>query len=61
MTKENKTEYHAKREQQERELAAAATDPSIRAIHLELADRHAGLQGKDSPTPRARLSIADPA
>ena len=61
MTEDDTAEYHAQREQQERELAAAATDPSVQAIHLELAGRHAELQNKDAPTPRARLSISNPA
>lgn len=56
MTEENTAEYHAKREQQERALAAAADDASIRAIHLELANRHAELKAKDAPTQRVRLS-----
>lgn len=58
MTEDKKAKYHAQREQQERALAAAADEPSIRAIHLELADRHAELASKDRPTQRVRLSIS---
>jgi hypothetical protein len=42
-------DYHAKREQQERELAAASIDPSVKAIHLELAERYADLRHRNCP------------
>ncbi len=42
------TNYYAKREQQERELAASATDSSIVAIHLDMAERYAKLVHADS-------------
>lgn len=56
MPEENTPEYHAKREEQERGLAAAATDPAIRAIHLNMAERYAALQG-EAVQSRSRLSL----
>lgn len=59
MAAENTTEYYLKREQQERELAAAANDPNIKNIHLEMADQYATLAASDAPT-RTKLSITMP-
>ena len=56
MTEASTAQYHAKREQKERELAATANDPAVRAIHLALADRHAELKHKNAP--RVRLPIS---
>lgn len=47
MSGENSVEYYLKREQQERDLAASAMDVSIRAIHLDMADRYAELAQVD--------------
>jgi hypothetical protein len=35
--------YYARREEQERALAAKAVDPAIRAIHCAMADKYAEL------------------
>ncbi|MET3762082.1 hypothetical protein [Sphingomonas sp. UYEF23] len=56
MPDENTVEYYAKREAQERELAEAATDPAIQAIHLDLAKRYANLQD-EAAQGRSRLSL----
>lgn len=53
------TDYYAKREQQERELAASATDPSIAAIHLDMAERYAKLVHADSNPKRKELGITN--
>ena len=37
--------YLARREQQERSLAARSNDAMIRRIHLDLADRYAAMAG----------------
>ncbi len=47
MTEENTSAYYKQREQQERSLAAAATDPCARAAHLEMAERYATHTGHD--------------
>lgn len=39
----NDLDYYRKRERTAREHAAAATDPAIRSVHLEMAERYAGL------------------
>lgn len=53
--------YYAKRERQERELAASSTDPSIKMIHQELAERYAKLADIGAGAPvRPKLSIAQP-
>jgi hypothetical protein len=59
MAAENTTEYYLKREQQERELAAAANDSNIKNIHLEMAEKYAALAAPDTPT-RSKLSITMP-
>ncbi len=56
MSDDPTAEYHAKRERQERELAAAAIDPAVRGIHLALADRYARLVNEADPV-RSRLSL----
>lgn len=43
MSAENDRTYYVKRERQARELAAAAQDPHIRAVHLNMAERYAKL------------------
>lgn len=35
--------YHARRERQERTLAAASANPAVRAIHLDFAERYAAI------------------
>lgn len=37
------TRYYQRRESQARSLSEAASDPNIRAIHREMADRYAQL------------------
>ena len=46
--------YYAARAVEERRLAAAATDPNVREIHLELAEKYAELAGDGgTASPRA--------
>jgi len=56
MAAENTTEYYLKREQQERDLAAAANDLNIKNIHMGMAEKYATLAAADAPT-RSKLSI----
>lgn len=53
--------YFRRRERQERNLARAAGDPTIRAIHLTLAEHYAirALAG-DDPDPRVPPACALP-
>ncbi|MES3150921.1 hypothetical protein [Sphingomonas faeni] len=44
MTIEDNEQYCARRVGQELDLAAAATDPAVKAIHLNLAARYATLR-----------------
>ena len=55
---QNTPEYYARREQQERELAAAALDPTIKAIHLDLAERYAALARPEPKPKRKTLGLA---
>ena len=41
------TAYYARREEQERALAAKASDPAIRAIHSAMADKYAELAKRE--------------
>ena len=41
--------YYLRREQEERDLAGAATDPAIRAIHHTLAGKYAALARREMP------------
>ena len=43
--------YYLRREQEERDLAGAATDPAIRAIHHTLAGKYAELARREMPPP----------
>lgn len=43
MSAENDRAHYTKRERQARELAAAAQEPHIRAVHLYMAERYARL------------------
>lgn len=54
MTDLNSVEYYLSRERRERELAAAAANPTIAAVHLEMATRYADLidQAVDAPARR---------
>lgn len=45
MSELNSAEYYRAREQRERGLATAASDPAIAKIHTEMADRYADLVG----------------
>jgi hypothetical protein len=56
MTDGNTFEYYSKRENQAPELADAATDASVRTIHLAMADRYAKLKSETAQT-RSRLSL----
>lgn len=40
MTDANTVSYYQKREERERDLAAAAVNPAIAAIHLDMAARY---------------------
>ena len=44
-------EYYLRREQAERDLAEAASDPAIRAIHETLAEKYAELARREMPPP----------
>ncbi len=44
MTIEGNEQYYARRVGQELEMAAAATDPAVKATHLNLAARYATLR-----------------
>ena len=44
MTPENDQTYYQRRAEQELAIASAADDPSIKAIHLDLASRYATLR-----------------
>ena len=48
--------YYLRREQEERELAAAASDPQIRAIHEILAQKYAELARREMPPPSESTS-----
>ena len=37
---DHSSDYHRRREAQEREMAAQADDEAVRQIHLELAEQH---------------------
>ncbi len=43
MPGETDDEYHARRAQQELDLAASAIDPEVKALHLSMAARYANL------------------
>lgn len=57
MSDDNDPDYYQLRERQARELAAAATDPHVRQVHSEMADRYAELLAESartrSDTPKA--------
>lgn len=44
MTPENDQTYYQRRAEQQLSIASAAVDPSIKAIHLDLASRYATLR-----------------
>lgn len=44
MTLENDQTYYQRRAEQQLSIASAAVDPSIKAIHLDLASRYATLR-----------------
>ncbi|CAH0357151.1 hypothetical protein SPH9361_04800 [Sphingobium sp. CECT 9361] len=64
MTEQNTRAYYTQREQQERDLAAAATDPCAKAAHLEMAERYAhhisgnGQARNTSPTRDDHASVS---
>lgn len=45
---ENDRQYYERRARQQLDLAAAATDPAVKAIHLNLASRYATQSEQDS-------------
>jgi len=53
---ERSPHYHEARAAEERRLAMASSDPKVRAIHLELAERYDALarrsEGGSEPPPR---------
>jgi hypothetical protein len=58
MGERSATDYYARRQRQERELAEAAPSPAIRKIHTTLAQNYARLAGVgESPKARERLHI----
>ena len=61
MSELNSTGYYKVREQKERSLAEAATDPAIAAIHTDMANRYAALVAKTDASNRPRLRIAQDA
>lgn len=58
MAGDNDLEYYVARERQSRELADSATDPSIKKIHLDMAERYASMQANPDPA-RPRLSMSN--
>ena len=54
MSDENDPEYHALRERQARALAAAAVEPQVRKVHLDMAERYARLLEQAGSAPPAR-------
>ena len=52
-------EYFSKRTSDSRELAAAATDPAVKAIHLELAEEYGRRAAGENPKNiyRARVAV----
>ena len=57
MSERNSTDYYERRERKERTLAAAAADPQIAAIHLEMAERYAMLAGEGRQAAPQRLRL----
>ncbi len=51
MDDSNSTEYYRTREHHARGLAQPALDPAVAKIHLEMADRYAGLVRGTAPVP----------
>lgn len=45
---ENGRQYYERRARQQLDLAAAATDPAVKAIHLDLASRYTAQSEQDS-------------
>ncbi len=58
MSELNSPEYYQRREQQERELAAACVDAAIKAIHLQMAEEYARLAIGDAESLRPSIRIA---
>ena len=56
----NAPDYYRRREQQERALAGTAASAAISAIHVELADRYAGLvENAEAPLERHQLRLVN--
>ena len=51
-------EHYAARERQARELAEAATDPRIKAIHLDMAERYVKRQNEANSSHVAEQPLA---
>lgn len=51
--------YYEFRARKARELAAAASDPKVAAIHSEMADRYDALAIEKKPRPSLRLVASD--
>lgn len=59
MSNDNDLDYYASRERQARELADSASDPSIKSIHLQMADRYAEMR-RDAASANARRTRPTP-
>lgn len=57
MSKLNSPEYYERREQQERELAAACADLAVKEIHLQMAEEYARLANGDADLSRPSMRI----
>ena len=51
----NDLDYYARRQDEERVLAARSADPAVAAVHRDMADRYAALV---APAPRAVMRQA---
>lgn len=45
-------DYHAARADEERQIAESSADPNTRAIHADMAERHAALAEEKEPKPQ---------
>ena len=54
----NKPGYYEYRSRHARQMAAAATDPKVAAIHLELAEQYDALARQGRPRPTLRVVSA---
>lgn len=57
MSEQDTAQYFRIRELRQRSMASAAIDPTIAAIHLELADRYAELTDRSESAGRHKLRL----